>query len=265
MQYQRSVKCHWALISLSAILIWIHPWLPRANKAFKPHRALTVQRHQPSRLLPQLKWAGPRSPVPSEDSKHHRRESHPLMPRCNTVTSHTVPERSDPLERVTEVVKEAPLLMPVATQGRVSSLSERCDSLIRHWLLYWGVWWWDMRASGAVQRKELIDVSPLRADADILQEKVHLAAEILMSGGAATMINRGNQEHFDVWTLQPLIKMALKGVLKVTSAALVVVCVPGHVESYLHTHVYRALRYVFQFRVSALCKPPCGHCCTAGC
>lgn len=71
-----------------------------------------------------------------------------------------------------------------------------------------------MRASGAVQRKELIDGSPLRADADILQEKVHLAAEILMSGGAATMINRGNQEHFDVWTLQALIKMALKGGLK---------------------------------------------------
>lgn len=101
-----------------------------------------------------------------------------------------------------------------------------------------------MRASGAVQRKELIDVSPLRADADILQEKVHLAAEILMSGGAATMINRGNQEHFDVWTLGPLIKMALTGVLKVTSAALVVVCVPGHVKGYLHSHVYRALRCV---------------------
>lgn len=116
-----------------------------------------------------------------------------------------------------------------------------------------------MRASGAVQRKELIDGSPLRADADILQEKVHLAAEILMSGGAATMINRGNQEHFDVWTLRALIKMALKGVLKVTSAALVVV------ESYLHTNVYRALRHVFQFWVSALCRSPCGHCCTAGC
>lgn len=29
--------------------------------------------------------------------------------------------------------------------------------------------------------------------------------------------------------------MALKGVLKVTSAALVVVCVHGYVESYLHT------------------------------
>lgn len=122
-----------------------------------------------------------------------------------------------------------------------------------------------MRESGAVQRKELIDGSPLRADADILQEKVHLAAEILMSGGAATMINRGNQEHFDVWTLRALIKMALKGVLKVTSAALVVVCVHGHAESYLHTNVYRALRYVFQFWISALCESPCGHCCTAGC
>lgn len=94
-----------------------------------------------------------------------------------------------------------------------------------------------------VRRKELIDVSPLRADADILQEKVHLAAEILMSGGAATMINRGNQEHFDVWTLRALIKMALKGVLEVTSAALVVVYVHGHVESYLHTKVCKALGF----------------------
>lgn len=106
-----------------------------------------------------------------------------------------------------------------------------------------------MRASGAVQRKELIDVSPLRADADILQEKVHLAAEILMSGGAATMINRGNQEHFDVWRLRALIKMALKGVLEVTSAALVVVYVHSHVECYLHTNIFRALRYVFQLWV----------------
>lgn len=184
------------------------------------------------------------------------------MPRCNAATSHTVPERSDPLQRVKEAVE---LPTPVATHGRVSSLPERCDSLIRHWLLYWGVWWWDMRASGAVRRKELIDVSPLRADADILQEKVHLAAEILMSGGAATMINRGNQEHFDVWTLQALIKMALQEVLKVTSAALVVVCVHGYVEGYLHTKIYRALRYVFQFWVSALCKSLCSCCCRAGC
>lgn len=37
-----------------------------------------------------------------------------------------------------------------------------------------------MQVSGAVQSKALTDVSPLGADADILQEKVHLAPEILM-------------------------------------------------------------------------------------
>lgn len=69
-----------------------------------------------------------------------------------------------------------------------------------------------MQASGAAQSKELTDVSPLRADADILQEKLHLAPEILISGGAATVINTVNQKHFDVQTPRALIKMALNGV-----------------------------------------------------
>lgn len=60
------------------------------------------------------------------------------------------------------------------------------------------------------------------------RKKVHLAPEILMTRRPATMINSINQEHFDVWTLHALITMALKGVLKVTSAALVVVCDHGH-------------------------------------
>lgn len=51
-----------------------------------------------------------------------------------------------------------------------------------------------------------------------------------MTRRPATMINRVNQEHFDVWTPRALITMALKGALKVTSAALVVVCDHGKVN-----------------------------------
>lgn len=75
-----------------------------------------------------------------------------------------------------------------------------------------------------------------------------------MTRRPATMINSINQEHFDVWTLHALITMALKGVLKVTSAALVVVCDHSHAGE-LITWVLTAdgsSRYVFKFCICSL-------------
>lgn len=75
-----------------------------------------------------------------------------------------------------------------------------------------------------------------------------------MTGQPATMINRVNQEDFDVWTLCVLITMALKGVLKVTSAALEVVCDHSHAGK-LITRVLTAdgsFRCVFKFCICNL-------------
>lgn len=44
-------KCHWALISLSVILIWIHTWLLQADKALKCHGARIVKTLKPAWAL----------------------------------------------------------------------------------------------------------------------------------------------------------------------------------------------------------------------
>ncbi len=51
-----SPKCHWALIFLSVILIWMRTWLLHADKAFKRHRAPIVKTLKPTWAL-LLKWA----------------------------------------------------------------------------------------------------------------------------------------------------------------------------------------------------------------
>lgn len=54
-QYQRFAKCHWALISLSVILIWIHTWLLWADEGFTRHRAPIMEARKPVPTGP-LKW-----------------------------------------------------------------------------------------------------------------------------------------------------------------------------------------------------------------
>lgn len=77
LQYQRSVKCHWALISLSVILIWIHPWLLCANKASEPHRALIVQTLKPASAAAEVGRG--MFPVPPEHFKHQQWKLHSLL------------------------------------------------------------------------------------------------------------------------------------------------------------------------------------------
>lgn len=115
LQYQRSVKCHWALISLSAILIWIQPWLPRANKAFKPHRALIVQTHKPSRLRLQLQWAG--------GCYVFRRKIWNIVGgNCILWYHGATGRRHTGSAAASKMLKGVLLLSPLAKRGRVSSL-----------------------------------------------------------------------------------------------------------------------------------------------